>query len=114
MTPWRWMMRVMINSASECPCTCRVCWKIWKWRPFSFSGGGIMMKYEFTEWRRSIMIRELTEADRQQVLDFLMPESSFNLFLIGDIHNHGFCREFQQLWGDFDEQGRLRAVLLRW
>jgi uncharacterized protein len=72
------------------------------------------MKYEFTEWRRSIMIRELTEADRQQVLDFLMPESSFNLFLIGDIHNHGFCREFQQLWGDFDEQGRLRAVLLRW
>jgi predicted GNAT family acetyltransferase len=60
------------------------------------------------------MIRELMEADRQQVLDFLMPESSFNLFLIGDIHNYGFCREFQQLWGDFDNQGKLRAVLLRY
>ncbi|WP_164491648.1 GNAT family N-acetyltransferase [Staphylospora marina] len=60
------------------------------------------------------MIRELTNADRERVLEYLQKESSLNLFLIGDIHNHGFQRDFMQLWGDFDGEGNLRAVLLRW
>ncbi len=36
-----------------------------------------------------------------------------NLFIIGDIEAFGYEQEFQELWGDFDENGRLRAVLLR-
>lgn len=59
-------------------------------------------------------IRQLTEMDREQTLRFLEMESALNLFLIGDIYNYGFDQEFQQLWGDFDGTGQLRAVLLRY
>jgi len=47
-------------------------------------------------------------------MGFLAAESALNLFIIGDIENNGFESEFQQLWGDFDGRGRLRAVLLRY
>lgn len=60
------------------------------------------------------MIRRLTEADRQPVFDFLAEESAFNLFILADIHNYGFETDFQAVWGDFDERGRLRAVMLRY
>lgn len=59
-------------------------------------------------------IRQLTETDRERTLQFLEVESALNLFLIGDIYNHGFDQKFQQLWGDFDGTGKLRGVLLRY
>lgn len=59
-------------------------------------------------------VRPLTERDREQTLSFLGQESAVNVFLIGDIYNHGFESDFQQLWGDFDPNGHLRAVLLRY
>jgi len=60
------------------------------------------------------VIRLLAEHDREQVMGLLAPESALNLFIIGDVENNGFGQEFQQLWGDFDAAGRLRAVLLRY
>ncbi len=60
------------------------------------------------------MIRRLTEGDREQVLDLLIPESALNLLIIGDIENNGFEAEFQELWGDYAPDGKLRAVLLRY
>jgi len=60
------------------------------------------------------VIRILAEHDREQVLGLLAPESALNLFIIGDVENNGFGQEFQQLWGDFEATGRLRAVLLRY
>ncbi|HEY8488581.1 MAG TPA: GNAT family N-acetyltransferase [Thermaerobacter sp.] len=60
------------------------------------------------------VIRLLTEADRQATLEFLAAESAFNLFILADIHNYGFATDFQQVWGDFSADGRLRAVLLRY
>ncbi|HEY8414353.1 MAG TPA: hypothetical protein VIK99_01140, partial [Thermaerobacter sp.] len=60
------------------------------------------------------MIRQLTESDRQATLEFLAAESAFNLFILADIYNYGFATEFQQVWGDFAGDGRLRAVLLRY
>lgn len=59
-------------------------------------------------------IRQLFEADREQVMPFLLKQSSLNLFIIGDIYNFGFVQDFQQVWGDFDEVGNVRAVLLRY
>ncbi|MED0656892.1 GNAT family N-acetyltransferase [Anoxybacillus ayderensis] len=59
------------------------------------------------------MIRKLSEADHDVVFSFLKQEPSLNLFIIGDIEAFGYEQEFQELWGDFDENGRLRAVLLR-
>nr|WP_239540975.1 GNAT family N-acetyltransferase [Pullulanibacillus pueri] len=37
-----------------------------------------------------------------------------NLFIIGDIEAYGFDQAFQEVWGDFDESGKLRGVLLRY
>lgn len=59
------------------------------------------------------MIRLLKEKERDLVLRFLESEPSLNLFLIGDIYNNGMHTDFQELWGDFNELGELRAVLLR-
>lgn len=60
------------------------------------------------------MIRKLEAKDNQAVMDFLKEEPSINLFIIGDIEAYGYETEFQDLWGDFDETGKLRAVLLRY
>lgn len=60
------------------------------------------------------MIRPLTALDRQPVMEFLLPEKEYNIFIIGDIENHGFKSDFQELWGDMDDNGMLRAVLLRY
>ncbi|WP_066320307.1 GNAT family N-acetyltransferase [Bacillus sp. FJAT-29814] len=60
------------------------------------------------------MIRKLTERDHEQVLAFLSEEPSINLFIIGDIEAFGYSSEFQELWGQFDEQNSIKAVLLRY
>lgn len=60
------------------------------------------------------MIRKLTEIDREQTLDFLSAEPAINLFMIGDIEQDGFDKDFQELWGDFNEERELKGVLLRY
>jgi len=61
------------------------------------------------------MIRKLTEQDKEKLMDYLTEEPALNLFMIGDIENYGFNNEdFQELWGDFDEKGEFKSVLLRY
>lgn len=60
------------------------------------------------------MIRQLIETDRQQTMDFVSQKPAENVFIIGDIEGHGFHSTIQTLWGDFNEQGNLRAVLLKY
>ena len=59
------------------------------------------------------MIRKLVEEDRKMTMDFLGKEPAINLFIIGDIEAFGFDEDFQELWGQFDEQNELEGVLLR-
>ncbi|MCG6793884.1 GNAT family N-acetyltransferase [Anoxybacillus geothermalis] len=60
------------------------------------------------------MIRRLTAEDDQQVFSFLRQDPSFNLFIIGDIESFGYDADFQDVWGQFDDAGSLKAVLLRY
>ncbi|MDA3844918.1 MAG: hypothetical protein PF505_00040 [Vallitaleaceae bacterium] len=60
------------------------------------------------------MIRLLEEKDRQAVMAYVSEESSINLFLIGDIEAFGFEADFQQVWGQYDREGQLEGVLLRY
>ncbi|CAM3862720.1 GNAT family N-acetyltransferase [Mesobacillus zeae] len=60
------------------------------------------------------MIKKLKEEDNAQLSEFLAEERSMNLFIIGDIEAFGYDTDFQELWGDFSESGKLRAVLLRY
>jgi len=59
------------------------------------------------------LIRKLTDQDHHQVLAFLSEEPSINLFIIGDLDAFGYSSEFQEIWGEFDEQDSIKAVLLR-
>ncbi|WP_044640327.1 GNAT family N-acetyltransferase [Risungbinella massiliensis] len=60
------------------------------------------------------MIRSLQPSDQEQTIKFLQQSSSMNLFTIGDIYQYGMQTDFQQLWGDFDSEGTLRGILLRY
>ncbi len=60
------------------------------------------------------MIRKLTEQDHQQIFPFLQKEASKNLFIIGDIEAFGYERDFQEVWGEFNTEGKIKAVLLRY
>jgi len=60
------------------------------------------------------MIRKLTNQDYDQCYQFVSTKPAENLFIIGDIEAFGFDEEFQSLWGEFDENGRLKAVLLKY
>jgi len=60
------------------------------------------------------MIRKLTKQDHEQLMELVLPQASINLFIIGDIEMYGYETDFQELWGDFDEQANLRGVLLRY
>lgn len=60
------------------------------------------------------MIRKLGEMDRDRLMDYLKPEKEVNLFMIGDLENYGFEKGFQEFWGEFDKEGNLTGVLLRY
>lgn len=60
------------------------------------------------------MIRKLQETDRQQTMQFVSQKPAENVFIIGDIEGYGFHSTIQTLWGDFNDQGDLRAVLLKY
>ncbi|WP_430882937.1 GNAT family N-acetyltransferase [Fusibacter sp. JL216-2] len=59
------------------------------------------------------MIRKLDEYDKEQVLEYLGEEPAINLFFIGDIESFGFDKDFQEIWADFNIDGDIQAVFLR-
>ncbi|MCP8615879.1 GNAT family N-acetyltransferase [Salirhabdus salicampi] len=60
------------------------------------------------------MIRKLNETDRDNCVSFISDEPAENLFIIGDLEAFGFDEDFQEVWGDFDANGKMRAILLRY
>ncbi|WP_408010622.1 GNAT family N-acetyltransferase [Pseudalkalibacillus sp. A8] len=60
------------------------------------------------------MIRKLTKNDHEKVMGFLSEERALNLFIIGDIENFGYETNFQEIWGEWNKDGHMIAVLLRY
>lgn len=58
------------------------------------------------------MIRKLTEQDRTSVLEYLYKESSYNIFIIGDIETFGFDTDFQTIYGEFNQDNTYKSVQL--
>ena len=58
------------------------------------------------------MIRRLYEEDRSKLLAYLYQEMSYNIFIIGDVESIGFDKEWQTLYGEFDDKGEYLSVLL--
>lgn len=59
------------------------------------------------------MLRLASEKDRKEVLDYCLGETNINLFIIGDIENFGFDKEFQNVWIQYDEE-IIRGIVLRY
>lgn len=59
------------------------------------------------------MIRILSDRDNEKLMRFLKKEKAINLFIIGDIENHGYKSDFQKIWGETDESGNFKGVLLK-
>lgn len=59
------------------------------------------------------MIRKLTEVDRTNVLEYLSQEPAINIFLIGDIENYGFDKDYQDVYAEFID-GVYNSVVLKY
>ena len=59
-----------------------------------------------------MMIRKLIEADKDKVLEYLYQSPSINIFFIGDIEVFGFDKDFQMIYGQFDDLNNYISVLL--
>ncbi len=60
------------------------------------------------------MIRKLTEEDNNNLINLIMEEPEYNLYIIGDVENFGYNQDFLELYGEFDEHGVISAVLVRY
>ncbi|KKI94001.1 hypothetical protein WQ54_00170 [Bacillus sp. SA1-12] len=60
------------------------------------------------------MFNKCTSADQKQVMDFLLEEKAFNLFIIGDIENFGYDADFQDIYAQYNKNGEIEGVLLRY
>ncbi|MDA3931186.1 MAG: GNAT family N-acetyltransferase [Tenericutes bacterium] len=60
------------------------------------------------------MIRLLEEKDRKILLDYLYQEPEYNIFPIGDIEAFGFDKDFQRIYGEFNQEKQLISILLRY
>ena len=59
------------------------------------------------------MVKQLNEKDEKILLEFLLKEKEWNLFMIGDLINFGFEEDFLEYWGDYNKNQKLKAVLMR-
>jgi predicted GNAT family acetyltransferase len=60
------------------------------------------------------LIRKLNDKDHNNLMDLVILEPEFNLYIIGDIENFGYNQNFLELFGEFDENNNLSAVLVRY
>lgn len=60
------------------------------------------------------MIRRLTSDDHKFCFELVNSQPAENLFIIGDIEAYGYDKDFQKVWGEFNEAGELIAVLLKY
>lgn len=60
------------------------------------------------------MIRRLNQKDNSALMKLIMDEPEYNLYILGDVENFGYSNDFLELFGEFDEQGVLVAVLVQY
>lgn len=60
------------------------------------------------------MIRKLTDEDNKKLMELVLREPEFNLYIIGDVENYGYTQEFQEIFGEFNKDSSLIAVMVRY
>lgn len=59
------------------------------------------------------MLRLANEKDRKEVLEYCLDEPNINLFIIGDIENFGFDKDFQDVWIQYSNES-ISGIILRY
>lgn len=59
------------------------------------------------------MLRVASEKDRREILTYCLEEQNINLFIIGDIENFGFDKDFQDVWIQYNEED-ITGIILRY
>ena len=59
------------------------------------------------------MLKLASEKDRKEILGYCIEEKNINLFIIGDIENFGFDKEFQDVWIQYNEE-KIIGIILRY
>ena len=60
------------------------------------------------------MIRKLGVLDNQKILKLIADEPEINLYIKSDIENYGYEKDFVDYYGEFDKDGDLKAILVRY
>ena len=60
------------------------------------------------------VIKRLTQENHAVCSTLINKRPAENLFLIGDIEAYGYEEDFQKVWGEFDTEGNLVAILLKY
>lgn len=60
-----------------------------------------------------MMIRKAREKYHDKIMDFLMAEPEINLFIIGDIENHGYKHRNLDIWIDLVRE-KIQGILIRY
>lgn len=60
------------------------------------------------------MIRKLNENDNNKLMQLVMKEPEINVYIIGNSENLGYNKNFFELFGEFDENDVLSAVMCRY
>jgi predicted GNAT family acetyltransferase len=58
-------------------------------------------------------MRKLTEKDREAILNYVMREPEYNIFITGDIENHGFDKPYMEVFAK-DEGQEFDCIVLRY
>ncbi len=59
-------------------------------------------------------IRKLTEKDNNQLMEFLETESEYNLFIIGNIENFGYHRDFMDVYAEYIGDNIVSCIMRYW
>ncbi len=60
------------------------------------------------------LVVKMSNHDKDRLLEALSADPAYNLFIISDIENFGVTTDFQDVWADVAEDGRIRGVMLRY
>ncbi len=59
-------------------------------------------------------IRKLTKKDNDQLMKFVKTESEYNLFIIGNIENFGYDRDFMDVYAEYIDDRIVSCVMRYW
>lgn len=60
------------------------------------------------------MFKKCTAEDNELIMEYLLEEKAMNLFFIGDIEVFGYDSDFQDIYAQYDKEGHIEGVLLRY